>query len=177
MIIKQGLRATRLTYTVEIEDSSEDIWKVISAPGNLAYCHPFCKANPVEKWGGVGARDTIEYHNGLTLTRRFTKWTEGKGYDLLIGKGKYALASVQWEIKPQIPDRSNFSIAIDLYSDLILNSYPKIFRTAVRKFYLLPQMSKYVRSVVKGFKYHIESGRPVRPNQFGYNRMFSVRHV
>ena len=58
------------------------IWKMISEPGNLNLCHPFCKSNVVEKWNGVGAIDYIEYYNGLSLKRLFTGWK----YELIIGK-------------------------------------------------------------------------------------------
>ena len=63
MDINPSLSTFKVFYQTKIEASSEEVWKVISAPGNLNYCHPFCKSNLIEKWGGVGAKDTIEYYN------------------------------------------------------------------------------------------------------------------
>jgi phosphohistidine swiveling domain-containing protein len=30
----------------------DKVWEVISMPGNLEHCHPFCAENPVQVWPG-----------------------------------------------------------------------------------------------------------------------------
>ena len=156
-----------------IEAMREKVWKVISSEGNLEYCHPFCKNNPVSIWGKVGAKDMIEYYNGLTLHREFSEWTEGVGYKLNIGQGKYATATVFWEIENLGEKRSTLSIKINLYTDVALANYPRLLRKPIIKYYFIPHMFHYVKSVVNGFKYYIETGKPVQKNQFGVNKMFS----
>ncbi|NRB63907.1 MAG: hypothetical protein HRU40_12930 [Saprospiraceae bacterium] len=162
-------------YTINA--SSAQVWHAISAPGNLNGTHPFCKSNQVKKWNGVGSVDTIEYFNGVRLKRIFTEWTEGKGYELIIGYGKQAVAKVDWEVTAKSEQAADLIIRIHLIPSIVLKRYPKVFRSLLSKIYLVPTMKKYVESVVKGFKYHIETGQKVQPNQFGYNRMFSVRQA
>ena len=173
MLINQKLRASEITYQMNINCSKEKLWEVISTPGILEFCHPFCKENKVTRWAEVGAQDTIQYYNGLKLHRLFTEWNTGKGYKLLIGQGRYATAKVVWEITAKEDEISVLSISINIYSDIALKRYSKFLRGAIEKFYLLPNMSNYVKDVVKGFKYYIETGQSIEKNQFGNNRMFS----
>ena len=130
-------------FSSKINASSDMVWDVISAPGNLIYCHPFCKDNPVIKWGGVGAQDTIIYYNGLILNRVFTVWDEGKGYELLIGSKSIATAKVIWEITSVNKDKSELSITIITFPDIALKRYLKPFRKLIEKGYFLPNMAKY----------------------------------
>ena len=173
MLIKQGISESNISYQTTINTSKEKLWEVIATPGILESCHPFCQENKVIKWGEVGAEDTIRYYNGLKLHRLFTEWNIGEGYELLIGRGKYATAKVLWEITSKEDEVSALSISIIIYPDIALRRYSKALRWVFTKFYLLPSMSKYVKDVVKGFKYYIETGQAVRKNQFGSNRMFS----
>ncbi len=77
-----------------IDAAPDDVWAVISAPGYLEECHPFCAAHPVETWPGTGSRDRVVYHNGRVIERRFTTWLEGIGYDLEVSDGGGPAASV-----------------------------------------------------------------------------------
>lgn len=174
MKIDRNLPYFKVSFYSEINAPVARVWEVISSPGNLNNCHPYCKNNSVVKWGGVGAEDGIEYYNGLKLKRVFTQWDEGSGYTLLIGKGKVAVAEVFWEITCLTKEVSGFSIKISMLPDIVLRKYPKWLRPLTRKVYLRPIMSQYIQAVVKGFKYFIETGKPVKKNQFGYNRMFST---
>lgn len=178
MKIDSHLTASVISYKGKVNVSSEELWEVISSSGNLNNCHPFCKNNTVITWAQVGAEDTIEYYNGLVLNRLITSWNEGVGYELLIGKKTYpyAVAKVLWEITVVNHQISELSITINSYPDIALKKYTKLIRGLVRDLYFLPTMSKYVKSVVKGFKFYAETGRPVEKNQFGYNRMFSTRN-
>lgn len=178
MKIDHRLTPSVISYKAIINASSDDLWEVISSPGNLNNCHPFCKKNTVITWARVGAEDTIEYHNGLVLNRLFTAWNEGEGYELLIGKKSYpyAVAKVLWKITAINDQISELSIMIHSYPDIALKKYTILLRGLIRDMYFIPAMSKYVKSVVKGFKFFTETGRSVEKNQFGYNRMFSTRN-
>jgi hypothetical protein len=177
MNFSKGLITKQVSAQIKIKAPSQEVWKVISKPGNLNYCHPFCMSNNVKKWGSVGAVDFIKYYNGICLKRIFTEWTEGKGYELIIGNGKEASAKVKWEIIPQNDFESLLIIRINMLPTIILKKYPTIFIAALSKLYIIPNMKQYVESVVSGFKYYIETGSDVKLNQFGYNRMFSVKQI
>lgn len=174
MHVNHDLSASVISYKERINAPSEKLWKIISAPENLNFCHPFCKKNTVTKWCGTGSADSIEYYNGLVLNRLFTKWNEEKGYELLIGNGKYATAKVLWIINNVNDGASDLSITLNVFTDVALKRYPKLLRVIIRELYFLPNMSKYLQAVVKGFKFYTETGIPVKKNQFGHNRMFST---
>ena len=169
-------KTTENVYSeINIKASESKIWKLISEPGNLNLCHPFCKSNVVEKWNGVGAIDYIEYYNGLSLKRLFTSWTPEEGYELIIGKGNQGIAKVKWEIISKNKQSSSLKISITLLPEIILYKYPKPIHNILIVIYLKPKMKNYINAVVKGFKYHIETGNKVKKNQFGYNSMFSSK--
>lgn len=174
MIFDNKLKTKKVYAKVNIKTSSENLWEIISSPGNLNNCHPFCKLNKVEIWNGVGSIDTIEYFNGLKLKRVFTKWKVGEGYELIIGKAKTAFARVEWKVIPQELS-SDLMITIHIIPSIVLNKYPVFLRSILTVFNLLPNMKKYVNSVVNGFKYYAEEGSVVKINQFGYNKLFSVK--
>ena len=44
-----------IPHSQAVRTSQEQVWKVISKPGNLEYFHPFCESNPVDNWPGVGS--------------------------------------------------------------------------------------------------------------------------
>ena len=59
-----------VSATRHIKAPVEKIWAVISSPGNLAHCHPFCENNPVEKWPGKGSLDSVYYYSGWVYHRQ-----------------------------------------------------------------------------------------------------------
>ena len=63
---------------------AHEVWNVISRPGSLELCHPFCLRNIVQHWSGQESRDEVHYLNGLVYERRFRRWLKGTGYDLEI---------------------------------------------------------------------------------------------
>ena len=153
----------------------EKLWKLISMPENLNLCHPYCKKNTVQKWGGIGAKDTLEYYNGLTLVREFVEWNEGRGYKLIIGKNELATARVTWSVTELTKESSELSISIELLPDVALRRFTPWLRILIRRFYFIPKMKHYIHNGVQGFKYDAEHKTPVSKNQFGYNPMFSSK--
>ena len=153
----------------------EKLWKLISMPENLNLCHPYCKKNTVQKWGGIGAKDTLEYYNGLTLVREFVEWKEGQGYKLIIGKNELATARVTWSVTELTKESSELSISIELLPYVALRRFTPWLRILIRRFYFIPKMKHYIHNVVQGFKYYAEHKTPVSKNQFGYNAMFSIK--
>ena len=162
-----------LSSEVIINCSAVKVWKIISSPNNLNHSHPFCEANTFQKWGKVGARDTIKYYNNLILNRYFIDWREGKGYELIIVKGNRNLGKVTWEILNMKKNVSKLKISLSICAEIALNKYPSCIIPLIKQIYFLPNMNKYLLSVVKGFKYHIETGNDVKKNQFDNNPMFS----
>ena len=65
--------------------SSDALWELVSAPGNLNDSHPFCKSNEAIQWDEEGHIDRLVYLNGRTYIRQFLTWDEGEGYTLRIG--------------------------------------------------------------------------------------------
>lgn len=163
-----------LSSEININSSTERVWNIISSPNNLNHSHPFCKVNIIQKWGKEGAKDTIEYYNNLVLNRYFIKWREGKGYELIIVKGNQNLGKVIWEILELEKDVSRLKISLNIYPEITLKKYPSYIIPIIKQTYFLPNMNKYLLSVVKGFKYYIETGNDVQRNQFGNNPMFSL---
>ena len=166
MQFNSDLSIYRVGEQMSIGVPVEKLWKLISMPENLNLCHPYCKKNTVQNWGGIGAKDTLEYYNGLTLVREFVEWNEGQGYKLFIGKN---------ELAELTKESSELSISIELLPDVALRRFAPWLRVLIRRFYFIPKMKHYIHNVVQGFKYYAEHETPVSKNQFGYNPMFSIK--
>jgi hypothetical protein len=163
-----------ITASRRIEASPHSVWKAISNPGNLEDCHPFCEKNPVDKWPGVGSKDTIYYYSGMVLYRDFTNWIDGVGYDLTIGKKGGRKSFVSWRITQEQGNISTLSITIYPH---ILQNIPAAIRWIPHIAYVRPSLGRYLESVVKGFEWFIRTGKPVNKNQFGSHRWFSTENI
>ena len=147
----------------------EKIWTVISQPGNLQDCHPFCERNTVFEWPGVGAKDVIYYYSGWILHREFVHWMDGIGYDLVIGRENGRKSYVSWRITRE-PDQAKLNITIYPHA---VQRIPVAIRWIPHVAILYPGLHCYLRSVLKGFEWFIPTGKPVIKNQFGSHRWFS----
>ena len=132
--------------------------------------HPFCKSNSVEKWSGDKSIDYINYYNNLTFARTFTRWIDGQGYDLLIGKSNDRKSKVLWRINELHPGVSELKITIHPHR---IKNCPRFLEPLVYFFYTRIMLKKYLRSVLKGIKWYVLSYRVVKKNQFGSHSWFS----
>jgi len=153
----------------KIKASPQKIWSIITNPGNLEDCHPFCKKNPVYEWPGAGSRDAIYYYSGWVMHREFTNWIDGKGYDLLIGREDGRKSYVSWQITDEGKE-ARLSISICPHS---LQNVPIIIRWIPHLAVIQPALHRYLESVLKGFEWFITTGNSVRKNQFGSHKWFS----
>ncbi|MCG3216440.1 MAG: hypothetical protein KAS63_06950 [Candidatus Heimdallarchaeota archaeon] len=162
--------------SIIIDATVAKVWEVISQPGNLNLCHPFCKENTVRKWPGKDSEDTIIYYSGWEVERNFFEWEIEKGYKLMIGRKGGRKTEVQWEIKESEKtregERAILSISLKVPN---LQHIPVIFRWIPHFLFLKPKMKKYLNSVVRGFEYYITTGKPIKRNQFGSHPWFSPK--
>ncbi len=159
-----------ITNGISIEATPNEVWDIISKPGNLEFCHPFCESNPVEKWPGSKSIDYVHYYNGLKFERLFTNWIEGKGYDLLIGEKNGRKSKVIWRINKTDDTCSKLKITIYPHK---FSQYPKFLKPIIYSFYVQPMLSKYLSSVLKGYQWYITQNKPIKKNQFGTHKWFS----
>ena len=150
---------------------AESVWNVISMPGNLEPCHPFCVKNPIDVWPGEGSRDEVHYLSGWIYERRFCRWIDGVGYDLEIGRSGGGKSFVSWRIVPS--DNQTCSLKIAVYPHTLQN-IPVAIRWIPHIFYIGPLLRRYLSSVTRGFEWYVSRGEPVPRNQFGEHPWFSA---
>jgi len=151
---------------------AEKVWDIISSPGHLELCHPFCAKNPVDVWPGRASRDEIHYLSGWVFERQFLCWIEGVGYDLEIGECGGRKSFVSWRIFANSSDEATLRIAV--YPHL-LQQLPVMIRWFPYRWWIRPMLTKYLSSVVRGFEWYVTRGEPVPRNHFGAHPWFSVR--
>jgi hypothetical protein len=150
---------------------AEKVWDVISTPGNLEFCHPFCKRNPVQVWPGPDSRDEVHYLSGWVYERRFLRWLDGSGYDLEIGRQNGASSFVSWRITPT--DERNCTLRITVFPHALQN-IPVTVRWLPHILRLRPMLKAYLVSVGGGFEWYVTRGEPVPRDQFGKHPWFSA---
>ena len=148
------------------------LWNVISMPGNLELCHPFCESNPVTNWPGAESRDEVHYLNGLVFDRRFCKCIDGVGYDLKIGRKGGKKSFVSWRITGMNDSTSCLRIVVHPNG---LQNAPAAIRWVPYLLKVRPMLKQYLSSVVRGFDWHLTRGTPVPRNQWGVHPWFSAR--
>ena len=167
-----GLSRWSVASERAIAAPAQDVWKVISSPGNLELCHPFCESNPVEVWPGEDSRDEVHYLSGRVFERRFRRWYEGTGYDLEIGRHGGGTSFVSWRIFPV--DQHSCVLRITVYPE-VLRNWPAALRWVPYLLRIRPMLKRYLESVVKGFEWHVVRGEPVPRDQFGRHPWFSAQ--
>lgn len=153
-----------------IDAPTEKVWNVISMPGNLELCHPYCLKNPISEWPGEGSRDEVHYLSGWIYERKFCRWIDGVGYDLEIGRVGGGKSFVSWRIKPSGMHSCSLKIAVYPH---ILQNIPVVIRWLPHILYIRPLLRRYLGSVTRGFEWYVIRGEPVPRNQFGEHPWFS----
>ena len=147
------------------------VWQVISMPGNLEPCHPFCVKNPVEVWPGPDSRDEIFYLSGWVFQRHFFNWLDGVGYDLKIGRQGGRQSSVSWRIRPI--DEQSAALKITVYP-FVLQGVPVLIRWLPHLIRVRPLLHNYLDAVLRGFDWYITRNERVPRDQFGKHPWFSA---
>ena len=162
---------TATTVRREIDASGEEVWQLVSTPGHLTSCHPFCESNEVEQWPGVGARDRILYFSGLELHREFTHWDEGEGFQLEIGPPGTRTARGVWVLTRLDDDRCALSISVIPY---LRSELSETRKRAYERLAFGGSIERYLQSVVQGIDHRVTTGEKVHPNQFGKHPVYSA---
>lgn len=168
-MIERYKKRLSISCSKEFDLSVEQLWDVISSPGNLNTAHPFCKSNDVISWDGE-YKDRLEYLNGRTYIRNFQTWSPNKGYTLLIGEENGAQSYVIWEIEQLSDNQSRLTITVYPF---ILAKLPKILAYLPHILWVKPRMQSYLNSVVGGFQYYSVERKTVPRNHFGSHKWFS----
>lgn len=156
--------------TRPIAAPAEQVWAVISMPGNLEPCHPHCAKNVPVAWPGKDARDTVVYLNGRVFERRFNRWIDGVGYDLEIGEPGGAPSFVSWRVARR--GRQDCALTIRVCPHL-LQRVPVSIRWIPHFVYVGPMLRKYLDSVTRGFEWYVTRGETVPRDRFGPHPWFS----
>ena len=168
--MRQNATSSPVSVTKTVDCSTEQLWALVSAPGNLNHAHPFCKTNEVLAWEKGDHRDRLVYINGRTYVRVFQTWNSGKGYTLLIGEEDGPQSYVVWTIQATKTGGSTLTITVHPY---LLANWPKLLSFLPYRLWIVPKMRRYLRSVTAGFAHVATTGEPVPRNHFGRHSWFS----
>ena len=159
----------KVEYEEKINSSLESLWELISSPSNLELFHPFCSSNKTIKWPGENSIDELIYLNGLTYIRKFTNWEEKKGYSLFIGEKNKDQSYVIWDIYKK---EECIYLKISVYP-YFLRNFPKIASYIPYKLIVTPALQSYLKSVIGGINYYLETKSITPKNYFGEHKWFS----
>jgi hypothetical protein len=159
-----------VSQSMEFPCESDEVWRMISEPGNLNHSHPFCESNEVIRWDKENHSDRLVYLNGLNYIRNFITWDEGLGYSLLIGEERGPQSYVVWEIDSVIEGRSELRITVSPY---VLARLPVYIAYLPHAIWIRPRLKKYLRSVLSGYQYYLKNGKTTPRNHFGRHPWFS----
>lgn len=159
---------SRISKSLFLKHSSDDVWEVISSKEALELFHPYCLKNKVISWGDVKV-DELVYLNGLVFIREFVSWNSNKSFELNIGKKRGKKSRVRWEI---IRANSGCIISISVWP-YKSSKIPKLLYPFVHAFIVRPKLKKYLGAVLKGLNFYLTNKRVVKKNQFGPHSWFS----
>ena len=159
-----------VTASKKLDHDIEVVWALVSSPGNLLECHPFCRSNEAIEWGNGSFSDVLTYLNGRRYVRRFRQWRPREGYDLVIGEEGGKQSFVRWELNESGNRGTELRITVYPY---LLCGLPRIISATPFSIYVRPKLTTYLRSVLGGFEYFLDNGERVPRNHFGSHSWFS----
>ena len=109
----------------------------------------------------------------IHILLKFFEWNDKLGYSLIIKKNNLSLAEVKWQIIPSKNDSCELLIQLDIIKNSLLKNYPNFLRWFIVKVIIKPKMKSYLKSVISGVGFYVETGIAVKKNQFGRNMIFS----
>ncbi len=157
---------------IQINCPQEKLWDLLRTPEHLKLTHPYCKDHIAEKWGVVGAKDTLVFNNDNKVIREV----------LFLDDHFFILSLTQVE-KPENDIKVKFEAhkllddKCELYMTVSVDSFRKIPRPIwwlYAKYKVAPSYDLYIGSVIEGYKYYLETGEVVQKNQFGYHKEYST---
>lgn len=154
---------------IKLNTEINEVWKLFSKPSHLELFHPFCRSNKIIVWNEQNKTDELTYLNGIVYERNIYSWQKNKGFKLYIGKKEGKKSKVEWKLK-SINEVVILTIEVTPY---VSNKFTLKIYNLILKFYIIPSLKKYLNCVTKGIKFYLESGKIVKPNQFGLHRWFS----
>ena len=160
----------KVSKTIKVQKSVDEVWNVISSPGHLNNFHPFCKENKVmECNNNIILKDQLIYLNDLNYYRTFTKWQPKIGYSLKIGSENAKQSDVKWEII----NNFEFTCVKITVRPYVSNKIPKLLYPFFHFALIRPKLGSYLSSVLKGLEYFLVENKKVSFNQFGSHSWFS----
>jgi len=168
--MKEFTKRLSVSQSMVFPCESGEVWRMISEPGNLNRCHPFCKSNEVIRWDKENHSDRLVYLNELNYIRNFITWDEGLGYTLLIGEIDGPQSYVVWEINSAIEGKTELTITVYPH---ILAKLPIYIAYLPHSIWVRPRLKKYLKSVLSGYQYYMKNGKKVPRNHFGKHPWFS----
>ncbi|MBJ03521.1 MAG: hypothetical protein CMB65_02340 [Euryarchaeota archaeon] len=170
MQLNQYLNRRNISSSIVLNLNREKLWELITSPGHLNNCHPFCKTNDIIRWEDDCHEDVLTYLNGLTYKRVFQNWDPGYGYDLLIGEENGPQSHVVWKIHEIAENQSSLTITVYPY---LLTHWPRILSFIPFSIWIKPRLGRYLDSVLSGFDYFIKKNEQVPRNFKGKHPWFS----
>ena len=170
MNLNQYLKRRKISKSIDLNINRKKLWELITSPGHLNNCHPFCKKNDVICWEENYHEDMLTYLNGLIYKRVFQNWDLEKGYDLLIGEADGPQSYVIWRIKDTIENQCRLTITVYPY---LLDKWPRMLSFIPFVIWIKPRLYRYLDSVLYGFDYFIRNNESVPRNFKGEHPWFS----
>ena len=160
------MKWVKVSKKIFLNQTDNVLWDKISSKNALELFHPFCLKNNVITYR---KKDKLVYLNGLTYYREFTAWKPNKGFELYIGKKNGKKSKVIWELEPR---EKGCEIKITVFP-YRTNKISKLLYPLVHFFIVRPKLKKYLKSVLKGLKFHLDNEVKIKKNQFGTHSWFS----
>jgi hypothetical protein len=158
---------------IQINCSQEKLWNLLRTPQHLKVTHPYCKDHVAKEWGIVGAVDRLIFNNDNFVNRTLIEMDDHFFIlSLIQDEKKENDIKVKFEAHKLLDDKC------ELYMTVSVDSFKKIPRPIwwlYSRFKIVPSYDLYISSVIKGYKYYLETGKSVKKNQFGYHPDYSVR--
>ncbi|MEZ4722169.1 MAG: SRPBCC family protein [Flavobacteriales bacterium] len=151
---------TTIRSTALISRNCNEVWNIVSDPGNIVRFHPLIKHSECisKNKSGIGSERLCKLLPMGEMIEQATEWKEGQGYTMLVKGGK---------MMPPVKFMKG-ALSLDHREGRCLVSFEFSYKlkggflgALMDRFMIRPQFRKAPPKYVLGLKYYAENGRKI----------------
>jgi len=156
---------TTFTKQIQINTSSNEVWKVVSNLGDIYKFHPGVSKSyyTTDQLEGIGAARVCELLPAGKIKETALSWNEGEGYILQIDPLEKAppVKNFTGEFKLNSFGKNTTQVSLTVKYNMKLG----VIGNLLNKLIIQLQIEKGIDGLLKGLKLHMEQGVEVKNNK------------
>ena len=153
---------SKTSITVNVNASTEQVWRVISNYGNVHIYNPLVERTSILSSNdrGLGAKRLCDFFDKTSVVEEVTQWDEGKGFTAVLSEGSMPLKTAHVTMRVISTGHKTSDVTIEMEYDVKFGPMGKLMDVLMMR----NRIKMMFKKVLKGLDDHITSGEIIGKN-------------